>query len=660
MKAFAPAQKVALSLSTLPLLLISPQAWATDLTHPQESALIEVARTEADLPADIFSGYSSDEGSSLPSVPLGGADLAATEPSASGWSSEEMLTYGLKQGLGSATGGRLGLGEGYWSMAFQTGVIVHSPGVGNVSMSHQVYQRWLTQERASWGQPLSSSPGSLGISSTFSQGSYVYDPASQLIRQADKVLSGQHILTIGDSQVWKDSWVGYGIRKAGYQDVMFSCGGVGYLASRPGVCSSYSGGVLNNEWYLPLGSPRAIYIQGSGNDVWTNQDPYRTGEAARAVVRKLKQAYPGTQIIMTDLLSTQKAEHQGRAQMSNRLNQVAAEEGVTFLSFKFWISDFRAQYMLGDDVHLKDEYQDDMGLILTDSLVQALRGNTLKGGIYGYYSERGSAARFGAPTSTETRIQDGGVYQTFANNYTIYWSPREGTQAVWFGEDIGHTYRLKGYERGSGYPLTDEQPYLHGARQQFRQAGGQVTTYLWSPELGTHTIWEPGAIAHTFHALGGASQLGFPAESETAYSYGMRQVFQSSAGQQTRIYWSPNTGAQAMKGYGDIFASWVARGHGPALGFPASNERAVPGGSSQLFRTQGGYESLALWSPQTGTHFMNAQGAFYNWYRANGFTQQVGFPTTDEHLGSDGRYHIYFSSGRHLTWSEGEGLRVAG
>lgn len=661
MKALNRSGIVALSLSALTLLTLVPlpQAWANEPSSPPAVEVTEVARIEAELPTGILSGYDSDEGSALPATDSrSGETPVAAAASATGWSPEEMRAYGLNQGIGSATGGRVGIGEGYWSMAFQHGVVVHSPGIGNLVMSHQVYNKWLTKERYNWSQPVRFTKSNLGITTIFTQGSYVYDSNSQLVRQANKQLTQQNILAIGDSQVWDNSWVGYGIRNAGYQDVMFRCGGVGFIAARPGVCSSYSGGVVNNEWYLPLGTPRAIYIQGSGNDVWTGQSPHQTGEVARSVVRKLKQAYPGAQIIMTDLLSTKKAAHNARAEMGNRLNQVAREEGVTFLSFKYWISDFNAQYMLADDVHLQDGYQDEMGRNLTEPLRQALKGNTLKGGIYSYYSDNGSAARFGAPTSNETAIRDGGVYQTFARNHTIYWNPREGTHAVWFGGDIGNTYRLNGYENGSGYPLTDEHSYLYGARQQFRLASGQVTTYLWSPQFGTHKMWEPGGIAHKFHALGGASALGFPTESETGYFYGVRQVFQTNTGQQTRIYWSPNTGAQSMNGRGDIFATWVRKGHAPTLGFPSTDEMGVPGGATQFFRTQGGYESVALWSPRTGTKFMNARGAFYDWYKANGFTQRVGFPTTDEHMGSDGRYHIYFSSGRHLTWSSWEGLRV--
>lgn len=659
MKAFTRSGVLALSLSALTLLTLTPNAWATDLNTPTTVEITEVARNEADLPAATISGYGSDEGSALPATSsLDGEAPVAAAASATGWSPEEMRAYGISQALGNPTTDRIGIGNGYWTMKFQQGVVVHSPGIGNIIMSHQVYNKWLNTERNSWGQPLRAAKGNQGITTRFTQGAYLYDPNSQLIRQADKNLTGRHILTIGDSQVWHNSWVGYGIRNTGHEDVMFSCGGVGFIAARPGVCSSYSGGVLNNEWYLPLGSPRAIYIQGSGNDVWTGQGPHRTGEVARSVVRKLKQAYPGTQIIMTDLLSTKKAAHNARAEMGNRLNQVAREEGVTFLSFKYWISDFNAQYMLADDVHLQDGYQDDMGRNLTEPLRQALNGHTLQGGIYSYYADNGSAARFGAPTSNETGIRDGGFYQTFAKNHTIYWSPREGSHAVWFSGGIGNAYRLNGYENGSGYPLTDEHGYLYGARQQFRQAGGQITTYLWSPQFGTHKIWEPGGIAHKFHARGGAASLGFPLESETGYYYGMRQVFQTNGGQQTRIYWSPNTGAQTMNGRGDIFATWVRKGHAPALGFPSTDEMGVPGGYTQFFRAQGGYESVALWSPYTGTKFMNARGAFYDWYKTNGFTQRVGFPTTDEHLGSDGRYHIYFSSGRHLTWSSWEGLRV--
>ena len=54
---------------------------------------------------------------------------------------------------------------------------------------------------------------------------------------------------IGDSQVTATSWVGLGLKQAGFVPYMFRCGGIGFVTARDGVPLPLSG---CDGW--PLGS----------------------------------------------------------------------------------------------------------------------------------------------------------------------------------------------------------------------------------------------------------------------------------------------------------------------------------------------------------------------------------------------------------------------
>lgn len=518
-------------------------------------------------------------------------------------------------GFGNPTTGIIDLGNGYWVKFYQNGTEVYSPGRGAVPMSNEVYRQWwvagkfhtqmIDGQNLNWGQPLYSTRTASGVQTTFDRGSFVYDGRSQLVRSASRTLTNQDVVVIGDSQVWdytalgkRDSWVAKGIKANGYNNIMFNCGGVGYLAERD-VCPSYSSGVLGNKWDLPVGNPRAIYVQGSGNDIWTGKPYDQTVNTASQLIDKLRQAYPGSQIIITDLLTNYDNPNlRNRGVLGDRYRTLAAQRGVTFISYKWWVSDYNAQQYLADQVHFRNEYQYVLAGPMGDSFGAALRGNTLKGAVGTMHANTGGTAKYGYPLNNETPSVNGGVYQRFAKNYTIYWSANTGAHSVSFNGAIGGKYQSAGYERGYGYPVEEEVPF----------------------------------------------------------SYGMRQVFEGPNGP-TRVYWSPNTGARAMKGNGAIFKKWVDMGHANTLGFPITDETPTGNGVVQYFRNAQGKEYGIYWSAATGAHVVDSKGALYFYWWRNGYVNGMGFPVTDEALQADGRVHLRFSSGVELTWSAYEGVR---
>lgn len=655
-------------------LFVSP-AFAAPQPRPTQSVPTQPSAAES-VPAGV-SGYDgevpthSDENIDADRIQVSAA--AAADPIA------DMDKVASNWGFGAATSAKIGIGSGYWVKFFQQGTVVYSPGKGSVPMANEVYQRWIHETREGWGQPLYSERIDRGIKTYFSNGAYVLDTNSGLIMRADQHIGAGDILTIGDSQVWRDSWVGKGIKDAGYTPWFYRCGGTGMVASRPdtgcrkdyadgtytysnGTPTPISGdinyfkGVVENRWLLPDGAPRAIYIQGSGNDA--GKSFAEVSSNARQIVQKLRKAYPGTQIILTDPLSQNIPDHAARAALAENLRKFAQEENLTFISYKYWVSDYQVQGGLEDALHFADKNQYLLAPHMRDSLQAALRGFTLKGGVGQFHADNLGTSRFGVPVSNEIALQDGGVYQAFSNRYSIYWTPRESAHSVKFSRALGQAYKNAGYERTSGYPYMEETSIPGGAMQKFRDANGQVSAFYWSPAFGAYKVWEGGAIGSRFTRDGGTATYGFPTENETAFENGTRQVFNLD-GKETRMYWAPNTGAHVMNGNGSIFKKWVSLGHAPNMGFPVTEEiSAGNGGAVQYTRTADNREFGFFWSASTGTHVMNSKGALYYHFINNGYTSTFGYPVEDEHVETDGRIHVKFSKGQELTWSASEGVRV--
>ena len=684
-------RKIALFLaviSVFPLSLLVTPAYAAEFSPT------ETSRNSAEVTSSNQSISGTDGEVPTHSDENINPDQVHAAPTAIDNLEDDMTRTASAWGFGQATSSKIGIGSGYWLMFFQSGTVVYSPGKGSVPMAHQVYQRWIETNRSSWGPPLYAERINRGIKTYFANGAYVFDTNSQLIMRADQHIDSQDILTIGDSQVSIESWVGQGIAQAGYTPWFFRCGGTGFVEKRldenckftqPDGRETYSDGsekpfagninytegVVNNRWFLPDGAPKAIYIQGSGNDRHYNFDEVTAN--AHATIQTLKKIYPNTQIILTDTISadtstlssaeaekfTANSNYLRRGPLSDRLRKLAQDDGITFISYKWWITDYGVQNKLADSLHFKDAEQYRLAPYVRDSLLAALQGYTLQGGVGEYYSNTGGTARYGVPTSNEISLGNGAVYQSFSKGYSIYWSPNTGAHAVKFSGSIGQAFRSTGYEHTSGFPYMDETAISGGSMQKFRNAAGQVSAFYWSPSYGTYRVWEGGAIGAKFTRDGGTGIYGFPVEGETSVApNGARQSFILNE-KVTRMYWSPQTGVHTMNGRGAIFAHWVASGDGAGLGFPVTEEiSAGNGGSVQFTRTQDGREFGIYWSSRSGAHHLNSKGALYNYYLSHGYTSTFGFPVEDEYVGTDGRIHLKFSSGQELTWSAWEGARV--
>ncbi|MFW6186474.1 MAG: CAP domain-containing protein, partial [Actinomycetota bacterium] len=142
----------------------------------------------------------------------------------------------------------------------------------------------------------------------------------------------------------------------------------------------------------------------------------------------------------------------------------------------------------------------------------ASAGHTVRGGIGTQYHALGGAAVFGAPTMNERGgLVGGGAYQSFSRNTSFYWSAPTGAWPVNYNGAIGDRWRAAGYERGYGYPTTQERGGLvgGGAYQVFRN-GGSVHKMLWSPRTGAKVVKENSAIGDRWEAAGYERGYGYP------------------------------------------------------------------------------------------------------------------------------------------------------
>ena len=220
-------------------------------------------------------------------------------------------------------------------------------------------------------------------------------------------------------------------------------------------------------------------------------------------------------------------------------------------------------------------------LIATSSLAPVVNGFPVIGAIATTVNAFGG---LGDPVTPEFAVP-GGVEQDFRGG-DVLWSPQTDARVV--QGMIRERYRsLSGPRSPLGLPVTHELPTPNrNGRYNHFQAG----SVYWSPATGAQEV--RGAIRGVWGSLGWEnSTLGFPVTGElpTPNNTGRYNHFQAGS-----VYWSPATGAREVRGA--IRQRWAAMGWelGP-LGYPTSNEYAVPGGRRTDFQ-----RGSIVWDAQTG------------------------------------------------------------
>ncbi|UGT71087.1 esterase [Nocardia gipuzkoensis] len=187
-----------------------------------------------------------------------------------------------------------------------------------------------------------------------------------------------------------------------------------------------------------------------------------------------------------------------------------------------------------------------------------------------------------------------------------------------------------------GECLTAEYAVAGGTAQDFK--GGRV---FFTPGSGAYPVG--GVLATGYQAAGGpAGPLGLPTGAERALEdgRGRLQTFQHGS-----LYWTPQTGAQVVRGA--ILDEWGKQGfeRGPA-GYPVAPEIKTPSrdGAVQAFENGPFY-----YSPSTGVH--HVQGLILGKYAQLGFENSpLGFPVAGEQALKDmGRFSRF--EGGNIYWS---------
>ncbi len=194
----------------------------------------------------------------------------------------------------------------------------------------------------------------------------------------------------------------------------------------------------------------------------------------------------------------------------------------------------------------------------------------------GYQAALGPSGSLGLPTDDERGLPDGrGRMQAFRNGL-LYWTSRTGAQVV--RGAILDEWGGQGFERGpAGYPTGPETkvPNRDGVVQSFENG-----PFYYSAKTGVHHV--QGMILGKYAELGYEnSQLGFPTADEApSKDFGRYSKFEGG-----NIYWSPLSGAWPVRS-GPIMDMWSVLGYeNGRLGYPTSDEFAIPGGTQQNFQT---------------------------------------------------------------------------
>ena len=152
------------------------------------------------------------------------------------------------------------------------------------------------------------------------------------------------------------------------------------------------------------------------------------------------------------------------------------------------------------------------------------------GGIGAKWRSTGGAATWGNPVMNEANAADGGRYQEFVKNgrkVTIYWHRSTGAHIVENATVVGKKFISGGRERGYGFPKTDEMRVKGGAYQVHRD-GASETKVLWSPATGAHAVKETGAIGGAWKRAGLERGWGWPVTDEYRSGAEMQQKFSNS------------------------------------------------------------------------------------------------------------------------------------
>ncbi|MET8994616.1 PQQ-dependent sugar dehydrogenase [Amycolatopsis sp. NPDC004169] len=268
------------------------------------------------------------------------------------------------------------------------------------------------------------------------------------------------------------------------------------------------------------------------------------------------------------------------------------------------------------------------------------------GPVLGKYLAMGGHAVVGPPTSDTSTTPDGvAQYNHFAANGTvssIYSTAATGTHFI--SGEIRKKWAELDYERGLGYPTTDELATPDGvARYNHFVKGGNVGSIYYTVATGGHAIY--GEIRKKWAALDYERGLGYPTTDELGTPDGVaRYNHFAKGGTVGSIYYTAGTGARAING--EIRKKWAALDYERGLGYPTTDELATPDGRGRYNHfTKGG---SIYYTTATGAHVV--KGEIRKRWAALGWEYSyLRYPKSDEYAVGGG-YRSDFEGG-YITYT---------
>jgi uncharacterized protein with LGFP repeats len=266
---------------------------------------------------------------------------------------------------------------------------------------------------------------------------------------------------------------------------------------------------------------------------------------------------------------------------------------------------------------------------------EATGAHFVTGAIRAKYAEKGWERGLGYPTIDEKPTVNGtGAYQHFGANDSIFWSPSTGAHQI--GGIIRTKWAFSGADQGFlGFPTSDEQATSDGLGRYNHFPNGSV---FYTGSLGVHSVH--GDIWRKWAQLGWERGLGYPYTDETAAPDGFGRFthfYNLQNKGYASIYWTQSTGAGSV--HGEIRDKWEASGWeaGP-LGYPINDETGTSDGIGRFnhfydFKTKQ-YASV-YWTDSMGAFSIN--GAIRaKWQQLGWEAGVLGYPYTDVTAAPDG------------------------
>ncbi|MGW5723711.1 PKD domain-containing protein, partial [Amycolatopsis sp. NPDC003865] len=261
-----------------------------------------------------------------------------------------------------------------------------------------------------------------------------------------------------------------------------------------------------------------------------------------------------------------------------------------------------------------------------------------------YKADPALQAKLGAPTAAE--VTDGLVhYRTYANG-RLYWSTATGTKYV-TGPVLTKYVAFGGHAK-LGPPTTDTAATPDGSGQYNHfVANGNVGSIYYTAPTGAHAIY--GEIRKKWAALDYERGLGYPTTDETGTPDGVGRYNHFVKGANVgSIYYTAATGAHAI--YGEIRKKWAALDYERGLGYPTTDETGTPDGIGRYNHFSLGHS--IYFTNATGAHAV--KGEIRKRWAALGWERSyLRYPTTDEYV-TNGVYRSDFQGG-YITYTPATG-----